>query len=177
VLGGARSGKSRFAEQWAREQDERVLFVATAEPRDGEMAARIARHRQARPPSWRTLEAPRRVAQELQTAWQGEPVILIDCLTLLVSNLLLEQNNPQQAAARDHVLREVNALLNVVRKLPARTLIVSNEVGLGLVPPNPLGRAYRDLLGEANQLVAARADEVLLLVAGIPMTIKSAMER
>ncbi len=171
VLGGARSGKSAYAEQWARERGPRVLFVATAEAGDEEMAARIARHRQARPSDWATLEAPLDVAAKLRAAWRGEPVILIDCLTLLVSNILGQTEDPLSSAARERVLQEVRALIETLRSLQAESLIVSNEVGLGLVPPYPLGRAYRDLLGEANQMVAREADEVILMVAGIPVVI------
>ncbi|RME82670.1 MAG: bifunctional adenosylcobinamide kinase/adenosylcobinamide-phosphate guanylyltransferase [Caldilineae bacterium] len=173
ILGGARSGKSTYAQAWAEGlAGERVLFVATAEAGDEEMQERISRHRELRPAAWRTLEAPTRVGEALRASWKGEPAVILDCLTLLVANTLAAYPEPASAAARAGVLEEVEGLLDALRDLETHALIVSNEVGLGLVPPNPLGRAYRDLLGEANQLIARRADAVIFMVAGIPMRIK-----
>lgn len=173
VLGGARSGKSAFAQQLARERGgASVLFVATAEAGDEEMRRRIANHRRERPAAWRTLEAPRGVAAALQAHYRGERAVLLDCLTLLVANLLGEVDHPLAPAAEERVLAEIRTLLNVARALPAHVILVSNEVGLGLVPTTPLGRAYRDLLGLVNQRVAQAADEVYFLVAGIPMRVK-----
>lgn len=177
ILGGARSGKSTFAQQWGEKWGgEQVLFVATAEAGDAEMQERISRHRQSRPPAWHTLEAATRVGAALQAAWNGERVVIVDCLTLLVANVLAAHADPASAAARASVLQEINNLLTVIRDLDTSVLIVSNEVGMGLVPPYPLGRAYRDLLGEANQIVAQQVDTVILMVAGIPMGVKSPIE-
>jgi len=174
VLGGARSGKSTYAQTWAEElAGDHVLFVATAEAGEEEMQERITRHRQSRPATWRTLEAATGVGATLRSTWGREPAVIIDCLTLLVANVLAAHAEPASVAARAGVLLEVEDLLAALRDLDTHVLIVSNEVGLGLVPPNPLGRAYRDLLGEANQLVARQADTVILMVAGIPMIIKS----
>jgi adenosyl cobinamide kinase/adenosyl cobinamide phosphate guanylyltransferase len=156
LLGGARAGQSATAQRLA-ERAERVLFVATAEARDDNMEARIARHRADRPPGWITLEEPRDLAGAIG-AYPGEyDVLVLDCLTLWVSNLML---------AEADALRETEALLGAYEAGTASWIVVSNEVGLGVVPATELGRAYRDLLGRVNQLVAARADEAYLLVAG-----------
>lgn len=176
LLGGARSGKSRHAEEWARQRGGRVLFVATAQPFDGEMQARIARHRAERPAAWATLEAPLGVAAALRAAYPGGlpfDTVLVDCLTLLASNVLLAlpEDAPQEEVERA-VLEETGALLDLAAASHATWLIVSNEVGMGVVPPTRLGRFYRDALGRANQRAAAAADEVLLLVAGIPWKLK-----
>ncbi len=166
VLGGARSGKSSYAQQLAQGLGrERVLYVATAEAGDEEMRERIERHRQGRPPGWRTLEAPRNVGQAIREQAGDAEVVLVDCLTMLVSNLLLE------GAGEDEVLAQVRELAGCAQRAP-HLIVISNEVGMGLVPPYPLGRAYRDLLGRANQLLAQSAGRVHLLVAGIPLIIK-----
>lgn len=174
VLGGARSGKSSYAERLAVELGgPHVLYVATAQAFDDEMRARIAAHRAARPAGWRTLEAPRLAAARLAEAVEDATVVLLDCITLLTSNALLALGDePPAAAAEETVNREVSALLAACRASAATWLVVSNEVGLGLVPPYPLGRVYRDVLGRANQRLAAAADQVLFMVAGLPLTVK-----
>ncbi len=175
ILGGARSGKSAFAERLAAARAGEVLFVATATAGDEEMARRIAAHRAARPAGWRLLEAPVAVADRLadEGIVAGVETVLLDCLTLLVSNLLLAH----EAAGEEEVTRRVDAesdaLLRRFDEGAANWLIVSNEVGLGLVPPYPLGRLFRDLLGRANQRLAARANRVYLMVAGLPLDIKA----
>jgi len=173
VLGGARSGKSTHAQQLARERGgDDVLFVATAQALDDEMTARIAAHRAGRPAAWRTLEALRHVGEAIS---QAEPcaVVLVDCLTLLVSNAVLVLPESASAAEAEAVaLAEVEELIAAYRRGAASWIVISNEVGLGLVPPYPVGRAYRDALGRANQRLAAEADEVLFMVAGIPMKVK-----
>ena len=173
ILGGARSGKSDYAEKLAAELGERILYIATAEAGDGEMEARIKAHRQARPAAWPTLESPKNVGIGLDTYADTPPDgLLMDCLTLLVSNIVLsmeEQPEPEIDAA---VKAEIDAIVAAQRKLDVPLIVVSNEVGMGLVPPYPLGRTYRDVLGRANQHLASLADRVLLLVAGLPMTIK-----
>ena len=174
VLGGARSGKSTYAEQVAaNEGGDSVLYVATAQAFDEEMQARIEKHRAERPASWRTLESPMGVGGAILATPGDEQVILIDCLTVLVSNVLLHFEDPFADAVSTAVQGEVDALLACVETLEAKLIIVSNEVGLGLVPPYPLGRAYRDLLGKANQQLAARAESVIFMVAGLPMVVKS----
>ena len=180
ILGGARSGKSSYAERLATQHGGQVFYIATAQPLDGEMAERIANHQKKRPASWQTLEIPGAVGALLQSRMQSGTlpagVILVDCLTLLVSNLLLavssgagEDLTVDEEAATALVESEVTRLLEAVRAIPAEWIIVSNEVGLGLVPPYPLGRVYRDLLGRANQRLASQADQVIFMIAGIPM--------
>ena len=185
ILGGARSGKSTFAEIRAKELGgESVLYVATSETKDEEMQQRVTKHRAERPPAWGTLEAPRNVAQALRGQNSRAQVVLLDCVTFLVANHLMDaaapkENpfddpsadpfNPQIEAA---VVTEVEALVAYVQESDVELLVVSNEVGLGVVPAYELGRAYRDILGRANQILARHADEVRLLVAGIPMKVK-----
>jgi adenosylcobinamide kinase / adenosylcobinamide-phosphate guanylyltransferase len=173
ILGGARSGKSRYAQQLAVESGQRVLYVATAEAGDEEMAQHITDHRRSRPSNWETLEAPREAGAAVAALPRPYEVILLDCLTLLASNLIAPLSEPYGEAAAIAALQpEVDGLLKAYHAGPAAWIIVSNEVGLGLVPPYPLGRAYRDALGWANQRLAAQADEVILMVAGIPLKVK-----
>jgi adenosylcobinamide kinase/adenosylcobinamide-phosphate guanylyltransferase len=175
VTGGARAGKSTFAEQLARDLagESGVCYLATAEPGDDEMRARIAAHRAARPTAWLTVEAPRNVAAALaRRVGPSSPVkvVLLDCLTLLVSNVLLAQADGPEADAWPAVEAELTALLELAG--PLTLIVVTNEVGLGVVPAHPVARAYRDLLGRANQKLAAAASLVYLMVSGIPVQIK-----
>jgi adenosylcobinamide kinase/adenosylcobinamide-phosphate guanylyltransferase len=170
ILGGARSGKSDYARRLAAERGDRVLYVATAEPGDDEMAARIAAHRAERPAHWRTLEAAIHVGTAIRSEAGAAEVILIDCLTLLASNVIVPL--PEPVAAEAALIAEVDGLLAAYAASQAQWIVISNEVGLGLVPPFPLGRAYRDALGRANQRLAAAADEVVFMVAGLPMRVK-----
>ena len=173
VLGGARSGKSGFAQRLAQERGGKaVAYVATAEARDEEMAARIALHRVSRPATWQTVEAPRAVSATILDQARMARVVLLDCLTMLVSNLLLDAEDPFAEGVEARVMAEVEALVDCAGTLDGDLIIVSNEVGMGLVPPYPLGRAYRDVAGRANQYLARAADEVYFLVAGLPMTLK-----
>jgi len=174
ILGGARSGKSTFAQELAQERGEGdVLFVATAEAGDEEMRRRIEVHRRERPDSWRTLEAQRNVGRAILERAGEAGVILVDCLTLLISNLLMDVEDPFAAQVEARVMAEVQELVACVECLSGHLIVVSNEVGMGLVPTYPLGRAYRDLLGAANRALARQADEVYVLVAGIPTLIKT----
>lgn len=172
VTGGARAGKSRWAEGEAtRLAGDEVALVATAEPGDEEMARRIAAHRAARSPGWVTLEAPIFVPRAVRDV--DRPVVLLDCLTLWVSNLLLDDGVASEEADRgDGIRHRVEALLEVARDRQGTLIVVTNEVGLGVVPDNRLARTYRDLLGWANARVAREADRVVLLVAGIPVEIR-----
>ena len=178
ILGGARSGKSRYGQRLAQEIGGSVLFVATAEALDGEMERRIFEHRRKRPQGWRTLEAPVAVGRRIQPALGDAQVVLVDCVTLLVSNVLGQlcpsenADDAGEALAEAAVHAEVAALVGVMRSSAASFLIVSNEVGSGLVPENRLGRLYRDLLGRANQSLAEAVDEVYLMVAGLPVRVK-----
>ncbi|EFO79713.1 adenosylcobinamide-phosphate guanylyltransferase [Oscillochloris trichoides DG-6] len=166
--GGARSGKSARAEQYARRLGEPIIYVATAEARDAEMVERIAHHQQRRPATWPTIEAPLAVAQALHAVPHGA-VVLLDCLSLLVTNLLLAH----EADPEPPIVAEVSAILAVAQTRDLHLIIVTNEVGMGIVPAYPLGRVYRDVLGRANQQVAAAADAVYLVVSGIPIEIKA----
>jgi adenosylcobinamide kinase / adenosylcobinamide-phosphate guanylyltransferase len=167
LLGGARSGKSARALDLARATTGRVLFVATAEALDDEMATRIATHRQERPVSWDTLEEPRALAEALEPRRDAYDVVVVDCLTLWVSNLMTS------AAPAPNPLAELRRALDVYHAGHASWIIVSNEVGLGLVPDTRLGRDYRDTLGAVNRLVASHADTVTFMVAGLPLVVKS----
>jgi adenosylcobinamide kinase/adenosylcobinamide-phosphate guanylyltransferase len=175
ILGGARSGKSSHAEQLAMQRGKRVAYVATAQARDEEMVQRIANHQAQRPLDWQTLEAPTQVGNVIAQAERTRDwdIVLVDCLTLLASNVILTLPEPVEVTAAEAALRvEIDALLAAYQASQASWVIVSNEVGLGIVPAYPLGRVYRDALGRANQQLAAVADEVLFMVAGLPMRVK-----
>lgn len=172
ILGGARSGKSAFAERLARSCGPRVLYVATAQAGDAEMEERIANHQAARPETWTTVEEPLRLAQAVGEA-KGFDAVLVDCLTLWVSNRMLAAQGEEPQAVEDALLAEVGRVLDAHRRGAATLILVSNEVGLGLVPPNPLGRAYRDLLGRVNQTFAEAANRVYMLVAGVAVDVKA----
>ncbi len=173
ILGGARSGKSRYAESLAPRLGPRVLFVATAQAGDDEMASRIAAHQAARPKAWTTLEADVSVGNAIGAATPDFDVVLLDCVTLLAANVLGRLNEPVDEEVAGAALNaEIDELLAAIRGRLARWLVISNEVGLGVVPPYPLGRVYRDALGRANQRLAAAADNVLFMVAGLPMLVK-----
>jgi len=146
--------------------------MATAEAGDKEMRQHIEVHRRERPAGWGTLKAQRNVGQAILDRHGDARVILVDCLTVLVSNRLLEFEDAFAPEAETAVMTEVQELLTCAQDVPGAIIVVSNKVGMGLVPPYPLGRAYRDLLGKANQVLARQADEVHLLVAGIPLTLK-----
>lgn len=165
ITGGARSGKSRWAAKLAEEGDGPVTFVATARAGDEEMVERIRRHRAARPPGWHTLEEGTDLVQIFSP--EG-PVgtVLVDCLTLYVSNLLLEGRPEEQ------ILSHLRRVCEGIRRAPCRTIVVTNEVGWGVVPDHALGRTFRDVAGLANQIVAEYADEVYMVVSGLPIRIK-----
>lgn len=173
ILGGARSGKSYYAQQLALQSGMPVLFVATAEAGDDEMRQRIAAHQSSRPAGWETLEAPLQVGDAI-LAKNPTGLVLVDCLTLLASNvlgLLGEPYEPQEYKTKLDI--EIGGLLEAFRKTKAEWLVISNEVGLGVVPATAAGRLYRDALGRANQRLALVADEVVLMVAGMAMKVKS----
>lgn len=175
ILGGARSGKSSFAEARAAQVEGKVLYVATAQAFDEEMEARIQAHQANRPANWTTVEAPNKVAGAVADQIEGVTAVLLDCVTLLAMNaygMEVEEDLSAQAAAEATLMDEVEALIALHARHQADWLIVSNEVGLGLVPPYPLGRAYRDALGRANQRLAQAADEVIFMVAGLPLWVK-----
>jgi adenosylcobinamide kinase/adenosylcobinamide-phosphate guanylyltransferase len=171
VTGGTRSGKSSTAERLAADMGGRVLYVATAEPGDDEMRLRIERHQAARPADWGTLNAPRDAVEALRALEGQWDTILFDCLTLYATNLLLEYEadspDPEVILAEDMEL-----LGDYLKEKWPNSVIVTNEVGSGIVPVHRLSRLFRDLQGRVNQLFARKADEVYFCVSGIPMKIK-----
>ena len=190
ITGGARSGKSTFGESLLREKQGNVLYIPTAIPFDSEMKDRIRKHRERRPDHWKTLECPEDF-QELKNRQELKDAdhLMVDCLGVFVSNHLLayeassrveqgevfEQLNPEELDRLEEDLhRKIDVLLDYGRE--KNMVVVSNEVGLGLVPEYPLGRAFRDLLGRLNQKMAASADEVYFVISGIPMVIKKGDE-
>jgi adenosylcobinamide kinase / adenosylcobinamide-phosphate guanylyltransferase len=176
VLGGARSGKSAFAQRLASGLEGPVLFVATGVPTDEEMAARIAAHRAARPPDWLCLEAPIDVGKAIRRTAPQPCVVLVDCLSFLVSSGMIgvegAARDVDESCAWERIVAEIDQMLEAARERAAHLIVVSNEVGMSVVPEYPLGRVYRDLLGRANQELAGVADTVYLMVAGLPVDIK-----
>jgi adenosylcobinamide kinase/adenosylcobinamide-phosphate guanylyltransferase len=166
IVGGARSGKSRFAiERFS--PDDRVVVVATAEARDEDMAKRIARHRAERPSLWSTVEEPIQLVSRLRDLDGGCDGVIVDCLTLWVSNLLLRGERD------DAILEGADALAGLIRHRRSSITVVSNEVGEGVHPETATGLRFRDVLGRVNQQVAAACESVVLMVAGIPLTVKA----
>jgi adenosylcobinamide kinase/adenosylcobinamide-phosphate guanylyltransferase len=166
VLGGARSGKSRHALDLAAGWGGRVAFVATAEARDPDLAARIARHRAERPAAWATLEEPRDLVAACRRAAREGSLVIVDCLTLWIANRMLGGDSDTA------ILDGAEDLARFIGERRAALILISNEVGEGVHPPTADGRRYRDLLGQVNQRIAAAADRVTLMVAGIPVSIK-----
>ena len=164
ILGGARSGKSAFAQQRAVASGLPVIYLATAEAHDAEMTARIARHRADRPTDWGLVEEPLALAAALRTHAALDRCLLVDCLTLWLSNLL--------AAGDKRLEAEISALAHTLPMLPGQVLLVSNEVGQGIVPANPLARRFRDQAGLLHQSIAACCDRVTFVIAGLPLTLK-----
>jgi adenosylcobinamide kinase/adenosylcobinamide-phosphate guanylyltransferase len=173
ILGGARSGKSRLSVEMAKKRGGDVLFVATAEPKDEELIQRVAAHRKNRPADWKVLEAPLHTGSRITQDIGSIRTVIIDCITLLVSNVFEQHPGVTDVEIMEKaVVDEIDELTECIRKSKAYFIIVSNEVGLGIIPGDQTTRLYRDLLGRANHLLAERADEVLLLVAGMQVTLK-----
>ena len=184
ILGGARSGKSAFAERLAANSRRTVAFIATATADDDEMRERIARHRASRSREWHTLEEPLDLAGAVLQAYKLADVVLLDCITLWLGNMLMQESGQVESADKgkeatsylfdERALKQIEALLAVIQSAePNKTLIVvTNEVGLGIVPAYALGRVYRDTLGYVNQLLAQVADRVYLMLAGMAVDIK-----
>jgi adenosylcobinamide kinase / adenosylcobinamide-phosphate guanylyltransferase len=164
VTGGARSGKSTFALNLARATNEAVTFIATAQDFDDEMTERISKHQLERPKDWTTIEAPIDVHTALENTQTR--VVILDCLSLLVSNLMLEN------FIEAKILEQIQNALEIAKTRDLKLIVVSNEVGSGVVPEYPLGRLFRDILGRANQTVAATSSEAYLLVAGLSLRLK-----
>jgi adenosylcobinamide kinase/adenosylcobinamide-phosphate guanylyltransferase len=167
ILGGARSGKSRLAEKLAAQSGLEVTYIATSQALDGEMAERIAQHRATRPVHWSLVEEPLELARVLRDNAAPQRCLLVDCLTLWLTNLLMLDDPARLAAERE-------ALLEVLVDLPGRIILVSNETGLGVVPLGELTRRYVDQAGWLHQAVAERAERVIFTVAGLPMLLKGA---
>ncbi len=165
VLGGARSGKSRYAGTLAENSGRRMVLIATAVAGDAEMTERILLHRQDRGPAWLTIEEPMEIAGAMEREAGGDAIVVVDCLTLWLSNLMLDGADADAAVSR---------LSRLVAALRGPVILVSNEVGQGIVPRTPLGRGFRDAQGRLNQAMAAACDCVVLISAGIPMRIKPA---
>jgi adenosylcobinamide kinase/adenosylcobinamide-phosphate guanylyltransferase len=165
IIGGARSGKSRLAEKLAMESGLAVTYFATAQARDAEMAARIAHHAARRPAHWRTVEEPLALGDALRTHAAADRCLLVDCLTLWLTNLLLDADPGRYAQERA-------ALLAALPALPGRIILVGNETGMGIVPMGELSRRFSDEAGWLHQEVASLCDAVLLTVAGLPLTLK-----
>ena len=175
ILGGARSGKSSYAQKLAEASGKSVTFIATAQALDDEMSARIQKHRADRHAAWKTLEIPQGIASYLRGNVIRSECYLLDCITLLTTNLYMqfvEDDLVHEEKAKLAVDNEVALLLAYIRDHDEEWIIISNEIGLGLVPPYQLGRVYRDHLGSANQSLAREADQVIFMVAGIPMVVK-----
>jgi adenosylcobinamide kinase / adenosylcobinamide-phosphate guanylyltransferase len=168
VTGGSRSGKSRFAERLAEEYLPLRGYLATGEPGDTEMADRIDRHRARRGPEWQTVEEPLQVAEALLANDHRFSVVLLDCVTMWLSNLLFQSEAPDPRAA----LQRVASFAEGFASLKTPLIIVTNEVGMGIVPEHPLARSFRDLAGEANEMIAAKADQVYVTISGLPLQLK-----
>jgi adenosylcobinamide kinase/adenosylcobinamide-phosphate guanylyltransferase len=165
ILGGVRSGKSRYAQQIAGDIGKRVLFLATAEAGDDEMKHRIAKHKSSRPESWRTIEEQMDIAGALRKNAARADAVIIDCVTVWLSNQLMHN----EKLSEKEMTMGIDRLIDSYEHGDATYIIVSGEVGMGIVPEHPLGRIFRDYLGLANQRLAGRADRVVLMVAGIPV--------
>jgi adenosylcobinamide kinase / adenosylcobinamide-phosphate guanylyltransferase len=166
ITGGARAGKSRYAERLMKARPARHAVVATATAGDDEMAERIARHRAERDPSWDVIEQPISIRSAIRNAARPERIVLVDCLTLWISNLMAE---------RREIEIEVQGLVGTLQNAAGPVIVVSNEVGLGIVPDNALARAFRDNLGRANQVIAAAAECAVFMAAGIPIVLKGTL--
>jgi adenosylcobinamide kinase/adenosylcobinamide-phosphate guanylyltransferase len=168
VTGGCRSGKSRYALNYANQHFSRKLYLATSEVLDEEMAVRVEQHRKARGQEWETCEEPIEVVERIISYGDKVEIILLDCLTLWLSNLLIKWNDDRK------VMDEIERLAVAIKKSPASLILVTNEVGMGIVLADPLSRRFRDLSGMANQRIAEVADEVIFMVSGIPLFLKGA---
>ncbi|MFH1379527.1 MAG: bifunctional adenosylcobinamide kinase/adenosylcobinamide-phosphate guanylyltransferase [bacterium] len=166
ILGGLKSGKSSFAVKEAQDLSPRVAFIASGIAFDAEMSKRISTHQKGRPSSWDTFEEPGRIAELLKTKCKNYPVIIIDCLTLLINNLMMDETTD------DAILSEITNIVHEIDALNGTVIIIANEVGLGIIPDNALARKFGDLAGIANQIVAQKAEEVYLMTAGVPLKIK-----
>lgn len=181
ITGGARSGKSTFAERLAAHPGRPVIYIATAQVLDDEMAWRVKKHQQQRPDNWQLIEEPFDIPAALEGIRDENAVILLDCVTIWLSNLLLKSLGSSSESffpdtltpeAEEKILEQVQKTAALAQEIPPQVIMVTNEVGQGIVPDNPMARSYRDLAGRANQLLAHQADNVYWVVAGYPMEVK-----
>ena len=166
ITGGCRSGKSYYALDYADRHFSKKIYLATGEALDEEMAQRIERHKKLRGPEWRTIEEPIEIVDQIRLHGHGVEVILLDCLTLWLSNLLMKQDDDSR------IIRETERLIETMKRSQTSFLVVSNEVGMGIVPADPLSRRFRDLSGRTNQKMAEAAQTAILMVSGIPVFLK-----
>ncbi|MGA2315412.1 MAG: bifunctional adenosylcobinamide kinase/adenosylcobinamide-phosphate guanylyltransferase [Thermodesulfobacteriota bacterium] len=166
ITGGCRSGKSRYALHYANQNFSKKLFLATCEVLDEEMAQRIKLHKKMRGPEWQTIEEPIEIVKKIRECGRDREAILIDCLTLWLYNLLMKWDNDLR------IIEETEKLINIIKQSQTSFILVSNEVGMGIVPADPLSRRYRDLLGIINQRIAEALDTVIFMVSGIPIFLK-----
>lgn len=177
ILGGARSGKSSFAQHLASKTGSKVLFIATASPLDEEMRQRIEMHRKKRPKNWRTMEVPLDVGKKIEGAVDDADVVILDCITLLINNVF-EKCRGEKARVEileKEVSTEIKELLKCIARVDANFTIVSNDVGMGIVPANKTARIYRDILGKTNQELVKHSDTVYFMIAGVPIQIKPSL--
>lgn len=178
VSGATRSGKSSFAESQAHNLDKPVAYLATAEALDEEMINRVKHHQKSRNPDWTTFEEPYAIEAVIKDNHQNYPVWVLDCITLYVSNLLFSQlgkvegDNLVADDVNDYILQKIDNLISVLKEANIDIFLVTNEIGWGLVPPDPVSRLYRDIAGRVNQKLAEAADEVFVVMLGIPVRIK-----
>ncbi|MCX5706751.1 MAG: bifunctional adenosylcobinamide kinase/adenosylcobinamide-phosphate guanylyltransferase [Candidatus Omnitrophica bacterium] len=166
ILGGARSGKSTYAVNLAKSAGKRIVFIATCIPGDSEMKHRIKLHKKSRPRTWRVIEEGINIDSALRKVKARYDAILIDCMGLFISNFMAVESSDKK------IEENVRQVIGQIKKRTSDVIVVSNEVGMGIVPDNPLARRFRDLLGRVNQMIAQSADKVIMLYAGIPMVIK-----
>ena len=166
ITGGCRSGKSRYALNYVNQHFLKKLYLATCEALDEEMAQRIEHHKKMRGPEWHTIEEPVEIVDKIRQYGDKVEVILLDCITLWLSNILMKWDSDSR------IMDEVDRFVNVIKQSPTSFIIVSNEVGMGIVPAEPLSRRFRDLSGMANQKIAEMADTVIFTVSGIPIFLK-----
>lgn len=166
VTGGARSGKSTYAQSLAKSLKGKVIYIATAEALDAEMKKRISLHKKARPKDWLVIEEPLEVLSAVKKLHKGEIVIILDCLTLLISNLIFK------GLSDDKIRANIKSIAAELKKKAEFSIVVTNEVGSGIVPDSALARRFRDMQGTANQIMSKHADEVYLLVSGVSVRIK-----
>ena len=177
IIGGARSGKSDYAQELALSLPQPVLFVATAEAGDEEMRQRIEAHREKRPATWKTLEAPASIGDRIRNEIGSIPTVIIDCITLLVNNVFNKHSGPDGELSDSGLIErdvntEIESLVECMNKVNASFIVVTNEVGQGLVPASSMSRLYRDMLGKTNRILAKNMDEVYMIIASLPVKIK-----